>query len=70
MEALQKSPPRVKLLASKDLIILLKKLLVTLALYLIPVLLVWAALTLVGQWTAKDQPPTAPKATPIRVVDA
>ena len=70
MQTLQQPPPRVKLLAGKDLPILLKKLLVTLALYLVPVLLVWAALTLVQQWTAKGPPPTAPKATPIRVVDA
>lgn len=37
----------MKYIAAKDTIILFKKLLVILALYLIPVLFVWASLTLV-----------------------
>lgn len=68
MELHQKSPPRVKFIEGKDVLILLKKLLVTLALYLIPVLFVGASLTLVQKWKPKPHP-SAKKPEPAQVVD-
>ncbi len=68
MEVIEKSAARVKFIAGKDVLILLKKLLVTIALYLIPVLFVWASLTLVQKWKPKPQP-AVPKTEAVRVVD-
>ncbi len=58
----------MKFIAAKDFIVLFKKLLVTLALYLIPVLLVWGSLHLVRKFQGKASS-TAKPTEQLQVVD-
>lgn len=58
----------MKYIAAKDTIILFKKLLVTLALYLIPVLFVWGSLTLVRKFTSST-PASSKPTEQLQVVD-
>lgn len=58
----------MKYIAAKDTVILFKKMLVTLALYLIPVLFVWASLTLVKKLRGTEPASTKPTEQ-LQVVD-
>ncbi len=58
----------MKIIAAKDFIILFKKLLVTVALYLIPVLFVWGSLMLIKKLRGIT-PASAIKTEQLQVVD-
>jgi hypothetical protein len=58
----------MKYIAAKDAFILFKKLLVTLALYLIPVLFVWGSLTLVKKLRSTS-PASTKQTEQLQVVD-